>query len=119
MKKELLEKIKKELIKEKERLKKELKEFAQESKYVKDDYETKHVDLGTKEDENAAEVLAFSDLLSLERDLETRLLEVNKALEKIEKGIYGICEKCKKEIEEKRLEAFPSANLCLKCKKGK
>ena len=43
--------------------------------------------------------------------------DISKAIEKIEKGTYGVCEKCGKEISQKRLEAFPAAKLCIKCKK--
>jgi len=39
------------------------------------------------------------------------------ALEKIEKGRYGNCEKCGKEIDEKRLKISPEARFCLNCKK--
>lgn len=44
--------------------------------------------------------------------LETQLHEVNHALEKIEKGTYGICEVSNEEIELDRLEANPSARTC-------
>jgi RNA polymerase-binding transcription factor DksA len=45
--------------------------------------------------------------------LEPKLREVEKALEKIEKGTYGTCEICGKEIEHDRLEANPSAKTCI------
>ena len=48
-------------------------------------------------------------------DLEARLLNVKKALDKIEDGSYGICEKCGAEIEEERLEANPAASTCVAC----
>ena len=47
--------------------------------------------------------------------LETRLGDINKALEKIEGGKYGICEVCGKEIEEDRLEVNPAATTCKEC----
>jgi len=47
--------------------------------------------------------------------LETRLNDVNKALEEIENNKYGNCETCKKEIEEDRLEANPAAHTCKTC----
>ncbi len=48
-------------------------------------------------------------------ELEIRLNNIKKALEKIEEGTYGICEKCGAEIEEDRLEANPAATLCMEC----
>ena len=39
-------------------------------------------------------------------------MEIDAALEKMEKGTYGICEVCNKPIEEDRLEANPAAKTC-------
>lgn len=51
------------------------------------------------------------------RDRERVLLrKVEKAIEKIEKGEYGTCESCGEDIEVKRLEARPVADLCIRCK---
>jgi len=81
------------------------------------DYSAKFVDYGEKDDENAAEVATFEKNLSLEKTLELSLYNVNKALKKIEKGNFGLCEKCNKPIKPERLEAFPSATSCMDCKK--
>ncbi|MCX6754584.1 MAG: TraR/DksA C4-type zinc finger protein [Candidatus Nomurabacteria bacterium] len=47
--------------------------------------------------------------------LESRLSDINKALENIGAESYGFCENCKKEIEEDRLEANPAALTCKEC----
>jgi DnaK suppressor protein len=47
-----------------------------------------------------------------ERDL-IKLRKIDKALMKIEKGDYGHCEDCGEEINHKRLEKQPWAELCL------
>lgn len=46
--------------------------------------------------------------------LEKQLMEVNSALERVEKGTYGICEISGEPIEKERLEASPSARTCKK-----
>lgn len=81
------------------------------------EYDAMFPDFGDKEDENAAEVAAFAGNLSMEKNLEVSLFNVNKALEKIEKGNYGFCEKCGAMINPERLRAFPSATSCMDCKK--
>ena len=48
--------------------------------------------------------------------LENQLTEVNAALDRIEKGTFGLCEKCGKAIESDRLEANPSARMSIKHK---
>lgn len=51
------------------------------------------------------------------RDRERVLLKkIDKALEKITKDEYGICESCGEEIDIKRLEARPVTDLCIRCK---
>lgn len=43
------------------------------------------------------------------------LYDIEDALRKIGTGEYGICEDCEKMIERVRLEALPHARMCLKC----
>lgn len=50
----------------------------------------------------------------LVEELERRHHEVENALERLEGGIYGICEVCEKEIPIDRLEANPAAATCMK-----
>ena len=51
------------------------------------------------------------------RDREKFLLaKIDKALQRIENGTFGICEKCEEEISIKRLEARPVTTLCIRCK---
>ncbi|MDQ7051558.1 MAG: TraR/DksA C4-type zinc finger protein [candidate division KSB1 bacterium] len=48
---------------------------------------------------------------------EGRLLyHLDQALERIEKGTYGICRECGQPISEARLEAVPHASMCIECK---
>ncbi len=43
------------------------------------------------------------------------LADVERALEKLEDGTYGICDSCGDPVGEERLEAIPSATLCISC----
>jgi RNA polymerase-binding transcription factor DksA len=49
---------------------------------------------------------------AISRQLEVQLVEVEAALERIEKGTYGICEISGTQIEEDRLDANPAARTC-------
>lgn len=40
---------------------------------------------------------------------------IEAALEKIEDGVYGLCEECNQPISKTRLNAIPYAPLCIKC----
>ncbi len=52
--------------------------------------------------------------LNLSRQKEI-LFSIDHALRKIHQGRYGICEKCGKTIEKKRLKIIPYARSCIKC----
>jgi len=51
------------------------------------------------------------------RDRERKLIKkIEKTLELIESGDYGFCDACGIEIGVRRLEARPTADLCIDCK---
>ena len=51
------------------------------------------------------------------RDRERKLIKkVNETLARIDAGEYGYCDSCGVEIGLKRLEARPTATLCIDCK---
>ncbi|SFC34187.1 transcriptional regulator, TraR/DksA family [Marinospirillum celere] len=51
------------------------------------------------------------------RDRERKLIKkINDTLEKIDEGDYGYCDACGIEIGIRRLEARPTATLCVDCK---
>jgi RNA polymerase-binding protein DksA len=43
--------------------------------------------------------------------------QVERAIQRIEDGIYGKCASCGKSIEAARLKALPHASLCIACKR--
>ncbi len=64
---------------------------------------------------DAGILFGHEQVVVLENRLKGDLKEIEMALKKIKKGTYGICEKCGKQIDVKRMEAKPSAILCLSC----
>lgn len=114
--KKFLEKIKKDLLAEKERLEKELAQFTKKNPHNPTDFDADFPALGDKDDENAAEVALYGDNLTLERTLESGLRDVNDALKRIKGGAYGICRYCGKPIDPRRLEARPVSSACMDCK---
>ena len=44
-----------------------------------------------------------------------RLASIQSALERLERGEFGICEACEEQIPLKRLQAIPWAALCVPC----
>ncbi|MDP8955310.1 MAG: TraR/DksA C4-type zinc finger protein [Actinomycetota bacterium] len=51
----------------------------------------------------------------LANSIQDSLADIDHALEKLDKGGYGICERCGQEISEARLEAMPATRYCISC----
>ena len=47
----------------------------------------------------------------LER-IEAELADVERALERLDEGTYGVCERCGRPIGAERLETLPATRLC-------
>ena len=69
-----------------------------------------------KREEEATETLELEKRLALENRIRQELADVEHALEKFEKGTYGLCDNCGQPIAPERLEALPQASLCVNCK---
>jgi len=58
-----------------------------------------------------------SVIFLINRDRERRLIKkITETIAKIDSGDYGYCESCGVEIGLERLQARPTANLCVECK---
>ncbi len=118
MNQNLISELKEKVEKEKTSIEQELQKFASEDNNPKGDWDTKFPNLdsnaagGSAMETEADEVEEYERRLPIEHSLELKLTDINSALEKIEKGNYGICEKCGKEIEEERLKTIPEARFC-------
>lgn len=122
LEKKIIKKQKSNLLKEKKEIEKTLSVFAKKSKTKgSHEWQVKFPRFGGDiplDEEGADEVEAYTDLLSVKNRLESRLIDIENALEKIKnKKGYGTCEKCKKRIQKGRLEAIPEAKFCSKCAK--
>ena len=116
MDKKAMGELKTQLLQEKQELEGNLARIARPIDKKEGDYETTFDDIGSDRDDNATEVDQYSDNLSVETTLEKKLQDIIDALERMEKGTYGICENCQKEMSIERLRANPAATVCIECK---
>jgi DnaK suppressor protein len=71
-------------------------------------YSTHQADHGSEAFEQAAD-------LAMRQNAERLLYEVERALQRIEAGTYGICHDCGEAIDPARLTAIPYARYCMDC----
>jgi len=81
------------------------------------DVSTSDMSIDSADDNEMADKFeTLEDNAGIADKLEKQLSEVKAALERIEKGTYGVCEVCGKAIEIGRLEANPSSRVSIKHK---
>ena len=91
-----------------------VEEVGRNSLYGKDQEDDSIKDLGDQA--NTAYNREF--LFELGNGDRRLLREVVTALQKIEEGSYGSCERCGEAISDKRLEALPFARYCIECQRA-
>ena len=97
---------------------------------LREDLRQQLTDLGASPDEDTLESGVFDHgfadsaqstaergkVLALVEHLRDQLGDVRRALQKMDEGTYGTCERCGNPIAPERLEAIPYATLCVSCK---
>jgi RNA polymerase-binding transcription factor DksA len=75
------------------------------------------VDTSTDDEHDPEGVTAFerAQTRSLIDAAERRLVELDLAEQRIAAGTYSVCEQCRGPIGDERLEARPTATLCVTC----
>lgn len=108
LRKEKLERYRRQLFAQRESLAKELRSATQAM--LADD--VVHADAIDQASQDVDRTLT---MLLQNRERNT-LLQVDDALRRIDAGVYGDCERCEEEIQEARIKAFPFTTLCIDCK---
>lgn len=103
-----VEKIKKELLKRKMELEKEM---SSKEVIVNEHQETTFADAN----DLATHDTDMANDLNVKMKKVATLNQISEALSMIENGTYGICEECGIDISIKRLEAYPTSKHCITC----
>jgi DnaK suppressor protein len=110
------EALKQQLLKERERLAREIAELdADLSESLEDSSDESPYDQHMAE--TASVTLDREIDLTLQENVRAALGQIDRALVKLESGTYGSCDKCGKSIGEGRLLVAPFATLCIDCKR--
>ncbi|OGG79139.1 hypothetical protein A3A39_00770 [Candidatus Kaiserbacteria bacterium RIFCSPLOWO2_01_FULL_54_13] len=90
-------------------------ELAEHGRKVGKGWQGASESVGEEADPNDAadNIEELSTNVPLVGELEKRHKEIDKALEKMDKGTYGTCDVCKEPIDMDRLEANPAAATCV------
>ena len=90
----------------------ELEKAREAARQGKDEY----AGYGNHVAEAATETFEAERDRTLIANLEAMRGQVEKALQRVADGSYGVCESCGEPIPQERLEARPHADMCVACK---
>lgn len=55
-------------------------------------------------------------LMNLSETQRARVRDIDAALDRMSKGVYGLCARCEEEISPRRMEVRPFSRYCIDCK---
>ena len=84
-------------------------------KIIRDDFQVSGDDRMDDIDQASSDVEQSLRMRLRNREM-LLIKKVDEALRRIEENTFGLCSSCENEIEMKRLEARPTATLCISCK---
>jgi DnaK suppressor protein len=102
--------IRKRLEEERASLQDQIQALGAENQSQQDDY-----GIGNHLADDASEVFTRERNIALSNNAHELLAQVDSALKHLDEGTYGVCARCGREIATERLEALPSATLCITC----
>ncbi len=74
-----------------------------------------NVSFGKRIGEGTTEAVERISSTAAARSIAAALAEADRALKKVDERTYGMCDDCGRAISSERLEAMPSATLCVTC----
>lgn len=107
-----LDKIKKRLLNQQKDLEDQLKAITED-----DPISVEAVAEASESGTDSWQAEVHGRVVALKNDLMNFSKRVASSIMRLNQGTYGKCEKCGKEIEALRLEAMPTATLCMACSK--
>lgn len=119
MDKQLINDLKKQLEERKENVLEQLRSIGHQQVGEPGDeinFNADFPDYGDSAEDNAVEVADYAKNLSVERELEKDLRDIEKAIKKMDDGSYGVCNHCGEPIEVERLKVRPESGSCVSCK---
>lgn len=108
MDKETIEKYRQCLLTTQQQLTKRVFRLETELHSMEAEHDIEHMD-------HAQEEAVNDEMIALDERSRQQIQEIQRALERIEDGTYGDCERCGEAIAPQRLETLPMARYCTRC----
>lgn len=73
------------------------------------------IGFGKRVGDGTSEAVSRFTEVGIANDLEVTASRIERALEKLDEGTYGVCDACGEPIAEGRLRAAPASSTCIEC----
>jgi DnaK suppressor protein len=104
------------------RLREDITRLREKLAVAHDELATQVRDIARESGDEAADLGSLTSDVGAETSLANNarniLMQSERALERISRLRYGVCESCESAIGKPRLQAFPRATLCLECQQN-
>jgi RNA polymerase-binding protein DksA len=109
------EKLRRRLEDKRTQIESDVSYMADEMRALGIDQDDENGSLGNHIADDGSNVSEAERIVTVTDDLQGILAQVNAALERMNEGTYGICQRCGRKIAAERLEAFPYVTYCIEC----
>jgi DnaK suppressor protein len=106
-----IKKIKEKLLKDRIEIVKRVEELKRNDPFQDPDHASDNAAVDT----DVREQVSHDTIEAQIKSLNTKLKNIDLAVEKMHKNKYGLCEKCNSQIINKRLRLIPEARFCISC----
>ncbi len=93
----------------------EVERMAAELRAIGIDQEEERGGLGNHLADDGSNVMEAERLTTISGDFTEIVSQIDAALERMDNGTYGTCQRCGKPVNRERLEAFPYVAYCIDC----
>ena len=93
----------------------EVDRTATEVRWLGGDQEDEAGSLGNHLADDGSNVMEAERLSTISADMQDVVAQIDAALQRMDDGTYGLCQRCGKPINEERLEAFPYVAYDIDC----
>ncbi len=98
-----------------QRLLADLRQLREQSKRLEGAVEVEDIGRSNHMADDATVALEQTVDVALQRNADTQIESIERALARLDNGTYGLCESCGARIDRARLEALPYALYCVDC----
>jgi DnaK suppressor protein len=93
----------------------EVERMSSELRAIGTDQEDERGGLGNHLADDGSNVMEAERLTTISADFTEIVSQIDAALERMDNGTYGTCQRCGKPVNQERLEAFPYVAYCIDC----